>query len=244
MRSLNINRIQSPKFVYNLYDYQMTYHEEFARRGSKNPRNIEAFRKLFRFRKPREVIDIGAHIGFNVLEYACVSDKVYAFEPCSTTRTILKKNLKDNKITNVIVSGVALSDRVHNAGLVTFAHDGGNYLVDSSSNKSNVERVRAHTLDSVLFGTCSKLDFIKIDVEGHELQVVMGGSTLIQLFHPVIETEMIPSNIARYKYTRDDLFRTMTKWGYKPFNNLLKPVEDINRCMGDAFWVHQDFYKS
>lgn len=117
------------------------------------------------------VLDIGANIGFySLLMSRMVGDsgKVYAFEPEPRNFEILQKNIALNKITNVIVSNLALSDKVGKSFMELSSDSGQHRLSDSG-----VE-IQTTTIDEYFKDT--KIDFIKMDAEGSEGKILKGMS--------------------------------------------------------------------
>ena len=129
------------------------------------------------------ILDIGAHIGLMSTVFGKKvgpSGKVFAFEPTPTTVSTLKHTIAINDLANVSVEPFALSDQI---GKLTFyisdnAVDNSNSLV----NNHRVDRaekgieVDVYTVDNfVKDRNISKVDFMKIDVEGAELRVLKGA---------------------------------------------------------------------
>lgn len=126
--------------------------------------------------------DVGANGGSVARRLARHFARVVAFEPCAESFADLARDLPD-RITAV---PQALSDE---AGTVTLsetvsgsAHGElvtGDSLRYSWGDPTGERQVEATTLDAAAarFGTP---DFVKIDTEGHELRVVLGGMDLLQ----------------------------------------------------------------
>ena len=58
------------------------------------------------------VIEAGAHIGTHTLKLALLSKKVYCFEPLTQSYELLKENIENNLIDNIILSNYGLSDKI------------------------------------------------------------------------------------------------------------------------------------
>jgi FkbM family methyltransferase len=160
------------------------------------------------------VIDIGAFIGTHTMALSDISKKgngkVYAFEPQPWACLNIKENLKKNKIKNVKVYNIALSDKI---GTIQFCSDstGGSSICTERSKKlnswNNVYNVKMKPLDKYNF---KNISIIKIDVEGHELSVLNGAINTIKLNKPKILIEVWN----RPKRLRD-FFDFMRKINYK-----------------------------
>lgn len=131
------------------------------------------------------VYDIGAHVGFYTLlaaETVGPDGKVIAFEPLPNNIAYLKKHLILNEINNVIVFETAVSEQ---SGTDTFEE------MDSNSEgrlspKGNL-KVKVVALDElILSGEIPPPDYMKIDVEGAELSVLLGSKRMLLRHHPTI----------------------------------------------------------
>jgi FkbM family methyltransferase len=60
----------------------------------------------------------------------------------------------------------------------------------------------------------TRLDFVKIDVEGGELHVLRGGQQTIETYRPTMLIEIEARHTARYEYSADDVVEWLTRRGY------------------------------
>ena len=143
-------------------------------------------------------IDIGAHKGaytYWMSRYTGADGNVFAFEPQPSLYNQLNKILDNSKINNVHVELLALSSiKGENTLLMpgkktspsASIHD--KKLDDGISKKITVKTT---TLDDYFCGRNQiPVHFIKCDVEGHELEVLMSGQKLIKKFQPIIILEL------------------------------------------------------
>jgi len=146
---------------------------------------IELFHKILR--EGMVFLDIGAHIGYYTLQTAVrVGSKgeVHAFEPVSITFTHLKKNILLNKLTNVFANRYIVHDHCGRERI--FINDerntGISSVVKASGNiPRRVETVECITIDEYINQKrLSKIDVVKIDVEGNELSVLKGMKRLLE----------------------------------------------------------------
>jgi FkbM family methyltransferase len=133
---------------------------------------------LFSYLKPGAVcLDVGANLGFFSLELASrlkARGRVLAFEPHPFLCDLMRRTIFINDIADrVAVYEFGLSDRDGAADFYyPHAHLGGGGLGADSQAASTVQSA-VHRLDTVLPpGTA--VDLVKIDVEGHELDVLRG----------------------------------------------------------------------
>jgi FkbM family methyltransferase len=137
------------------------------------------------------VIDAGANIGvFSALAATLAPHgKIYAFEPAQSTFNVLKENIKS--YTNVTAVQICLGDKVEQEAEFAIENSTGigNSLVKSGLVKGDWEKVRTSvtTVDTIVRErNLTRIDFIKIDTEGYEIQILMGAAATIKKFHPTL----------------------------------------------------------
>jgi FkbM family methyltransferase len=146
-------------------------------------------------------IDVGANVGAHTLLLAKLvapHGRVYAFEPGPPIHARLERNVQLNpEIASVIVvERLGLSDRPGVLCLNEESHNRGNaHLLDEDG-----VRVDVVTLDSYFAQrpVRSPISFIKIDVEGMELEVLRGARELLVRHRPAVYFETMPGSRARY----------------------------------------------
>lgn len=135
------------------------------------------------------VIDCGAHIGrYSVIMAREVgnSGTVYAIEPYAVSFTLLSENIKNNLINNVHIFQNLLFSKVKDCYFyIKDNFPGGNSIFNVTEKKISMRTI---TLDILLNGI-KNINFIKIDVEGGELDVIKGGLNIITRDKPIIYFE-------------------------------------------------------
>lgn len=152
--------------------------------------------------KPGHIFfDIGANIGvFTLLAAKRVgSGRVYAFEPSKLHLEKLYVNLKLNNFTNIIVNPFGLSNvsgnrdlyipagqgPLRNTGMASF------YPVEADSKNYVLEKIFTMRLDDyVESNDINKIDAIKIDVEGAEMDILEGAKITLKRFRPIVMMEV------------------------------------------------------
>jgi len=136
------------------------------------------------------VVEVGANIGSHTVHLAQLAGPngvVWAFEPQRLVFQILASNMAINSLYNVHCEQKCVSDVPGTIKVPVFdteqVNNWGGLPLEHSTEGEPVEAI---TLDSLNLPRC---DFLKIDVEGMELQVLKGGEKLIDTFHPVIYAE-------------------------------------------------------
>lgn len=128
--------------------------------------------------------DIGANVGYYsmlVSKLAGPSGKVFAFEPLPANIEFLKQHISLNSADNVSLEPVALSDK---AGVVRFSF-GANRAEGHIGEDGDIE-VRTITLDEFVADKQIGPTVVKMDVEGAEQQVFIGGAETFETYHPLI----------------------------------------------------------
>jgi FkbM family methyltransferase len=161
-------------------------------------------------KKSRIALDIGAHAGSHSIVYATLNNnlRVYAFEPQKKMFDLLKFNVKNHNSLNIEVFNCAVGHKLGITTLDTKIHEPEgdvdlSYDPNTSSNLGGVgfgpggESVNVVSIDSLQLEIC---DFIKIDVEGAENLVILGGHATIKRFRPLIffesnHTKMTPETL-------------------------------------------------
>ena len=143
------------------------------------------------------IIDAGANIGvFSLFALHLSPDsKIYAFEPTTKIFNIFQKTIAENNLFNHIhLFNIALGDEDKKVMLMK-SQEGlevGNIIADSNALIKErffvgSEEISMMTLDKfVQKNNIKKVDFIKIDTEGYEKQIIAGAKEVIKEFSPVI----------------------------------------------------------
>jgi FkbM family methyltransferase len=132
----------------------------------------------------RVSFDVGANWGQYAGALRPVSASVVACEPIPQLARFLRRSYRDG----VRVEQVALSNRNGEAEFLV-EKDWGRSSLNGSGNRNGLRRlaVRLETLDSI---AASPVGFIKIDVEGHEEEVILGAEEVIARDLPVLLIEI------------------------------------------------------
>jgi FkbM family methyltransferase len=137
------------------------------------------------------VIDIGANIGAHTLRFCNLVGKtghVYAFEPTSYAFLKLKRNLSLNYYPQASAINVALSDENLASREIRFRSS----WKTNGKNVINTDHVEFIRLDD----WCDKhsvdnIGLIKIDVDGNEFPILVGGLVLIKRCKPLLIMEAV-----------------------------------------------------
>jgi FkbM family methyltransferase len=149
------------------------------------------------------VLDIGANKGlycFWMMRAVGPSGHVIAFEPQPEMRNGIERQKLRFDWSNLRVMNVALSDLDGEMNLSRQRIGDGSATLEVTRRRSTDETldVKVAKLDTIADETFSKLKFIKCDVEGHELNVFLGGAQTIRRHRPVVHSR-VPLQIKEHR---------------------------------------------
>ncbi len=126
------------------------------------------------------IIDVGAHVGLFVLK-SSKAKLILAIEPFDYSYELLLQNIYDNKLKNVEVRRTAVSNYEGKANLVI-----GKSSLAPSIKKTGLGRsVSVTTLDKLVKDLgVDRVNFVKINAEGAELEILKGMGMIIDRFSP------------------------------------------------------------
>ncbi|GED71101.1 hypothetical protein BRE01_48030 [Brevibacillus reuszeri] len=146
-------------------------------------------------------LDIGANLGTIslALSYLASAGKVYAFEPSSVNYSFLTKTLEENHIQNVESVPLGVFDRNGTIEFCEVDRGGGWSFIASEATSAATNTITCTRLDDwVADNQLSRIDLIKIDVEGSEVQALAGAIQTLQHFDPDLVIEFNPDNLRGY----------------------------------------------
>ena len=199
------------------------------------------------------VFDVGAHSGqyAKLFARAAAEGRVYAFEPGSYARSILRTVVWARGLANVAVLPMALgaaagldilSVPVKGRGSFGFglAHLG---TPQERWEAVAQELVSLTTLDAVAATLAlDRLDFVKADIEGWELSLLRGGERTLRRFRPRLLIELSGEHLARAGDRLDDAFAFLAGLNYAAFE--LAPGGDLCPVAaphdGDFWFISRD----
>lgn len=206
---------------------------------------------------PRDgvIIDVGAHAGQHSKLFARMAPegRVYAFEPGAYARSILNIVVAFRRISNVSIVDTGLSDStsvetlhipLKRHGSIGF---GLSHIGAGTDGRATVtEEIRLTTLD--IFARengLSRLDFIKVDIEGWEAHFLRGAKETIARFRPSLLLEVVVSSLKRAGSTEAEIFDALLPLGYVAFETFehagytLRPVSGFEGA-ADYLFVPQE----
>jgi FkbM family methyltransferase len=154
------------------------------------------------------VYDVGAFQGLLTLFFASRAGAVVCFEPNTQNRKRLIENLMLNRIEDVKVLNVGVGSRRETRRMVASPLMPGGASVEGeavegllqSGWKTVVEEISIVTLDEeIARASLPAPDFIKIDIEGWEIEALRGSRHTLELYKPALFLEMHGETIREKK---------------------------------------------
>jgi FkbM family methyltransferase len=193
--------------------------------------------------------DIGANVGqYTLLAAQAVGPKgfVFAVEPEARNFARLQRNVELNGFHNVDARRLAVSESCGKAELyvAVVGRDRTNSGEHSLRprpvwSRSDVTAVDTVTLDRIFEGA-SRLDMIKIDVEGAELMVLRGACETLRRLRPQIVIEAEERNVQAFGYSTRELKQMLAFHGYDlyrienrglaGFNLSRTTIDEVEHC--------------
>lgn len=167
------------------------------------------------------VIDAGANVGqYSMLAATAVgpSGAVHSFEPVPATFARLREHITENGLTDVHLNRAALwnEDTTVTLGMPPdMTNNAGAYSIRAGNDQTSMIEAPGIRLDTYAEKQgLSRVDVIKMDIEGGEPFAISGGMVLIEKFHPIILMEVCRANLIRMGSTPAELWTKLSKLGY------------------------------
>jgi len=167
--------------------------------------------------------DIGANVGFlTVLAARLVGQqgKVYAFEPVPSNAAYVRRNAEANHFEQVHVIEKAASNASGTGVLNLAKYSGGAALalanVEAPPDADGTLQVEIVTIDGLIDqGVLRPPDVVKIDVEGAELEVLMGMEATLKQYRPVVIVELDGANASSLQRKQSTNEQWLSSHGYR-----------------------------
>ncbi|MGI0483406.1 FkbM family methyltransferase [Geminocystis sp. CENA526] len=200
---------------------------------------FEAEMELWRtqIRLGMTVIDVGANVGvytFSAAQRVGETGKVISIGPFKNCVSCLQETSRINKLPWVKIYEAAASDYCGSAKLSLHNASELNEVISDnspSSDSAQTVTIECLTLDSLMeTENLTRVDWLKIDAEGHEIKVLQGAETLLTQFKPNI----IYENIGGVHRSNGDVTEYLKSKGYqiysyRPYVQELVPMTNLNQ---------------
>lgn len=181
------------------------------------------------------ILDIGAHIGLYSVILANLtgeSGKVYCFEPTPSTFKVLNKTIELNKLKNVMPINCAISNTSEKIRLNLTTENGegsnSNSIVNFGTFQNSIE-IDAYSIDDFRFAHQLKIDVLKIDVEGIELNALKGARQTFLIDRPKGVLALHPENILQFGHTLEEIWEILLEYKMSVFFKS-SPITKIDFC--------------
>ena len=158
--------------------------------------------------------DCGANQGFYTIPVAASNKncKIIAFEPSIQEMDYLNQNISLNNLKNVETSFLGIGDK---EGTFKFKNDNleknstkGGLIVEDENKTDGIKVIEVTTLDKFVNDrkkdiSLDKRLFIKIDLEGYDINAIYGSKDIINSYHTVLLVEFSKMAIASKIYSRN-----------------------------------------
>jgi len=153
------------------------------------------------------VIDIGAHIGLFALfaSQFCKNGKIFCFEPIKENYEELLKNIEINNIQNIIPFNYAVSSKTEKIKIYLNDDESGHSMFLENSDYIEVDSI---SIDDIFKNnSIEKCDFLKLDCEGAEYEIIelLSKNYLQKIKKSVIEYHMFDTKPHLLKKLQDTL---------------------------------------
>jgi FkbM family methyltransferase len=195
---------------------------------SAHTRNELAMLKTL-IRKGDNIIDIGAHIGTFSIPFAKFNNglgKIFSFEADADNYDLLRMNISENCLDNVIMPIHAVVHDIKlaftrlkpcndNSAMYCFLPDLDSSNIDTSAiDVINIDEWYEHNENK------TEIAFIKIDVEGSEMAVLSSCKRIIGKYNPLLYIEINRTALDRFKCAVDEIEVALKSFGYHFFRNI------------------------
>ena len=163
------------------------------------------------------VLDVGANIGYYSILFSKLvghTGKVFCFEPTEHYSDVLKMNLEANNIQNAEIFKIGLSNKnqeleIQIGNSSATLHSPGNQALKSQ------ELIKLTSFDAFIKQyNIQKIDFIKIDIDGHEPFFFEGAWKTLEEYTPIILLEVNHLNYLEAGFTAWDFYDLLKKKNY------------------------------
>lgn len=198
--------------------------EARRRRGNWDKRVYLSF-----VRRGNIVLDIGANFGAHTIilsHLAGPKGKVLAFEPVVDSFEALRDNvLRRSRFPNISIFQLAVGDPASSEEVALIRVPGDDFgqasmaiqSAGSWASQPDIHEYRAPITrvdDDVTVQRLSRIDFVKIDVEGGEFGVLKGAARTLSRHHPLIYCEVYEAWATSFGYTPAELLELVASLGY------------------------------
>jgi len=209
------------KLVHNWYLPEEDMHfEQYLLNQDKNYQFVQRLESLKFVDSFNLAIDIGACVGFWAKDLCKIFNEVICFEPYKASADCLEQNL--NYYKNYKLYRTALSSNEHGTKRFFFNKEsiGGNSFEEEGGSFKNFIDIPKTTLDSF---NLKNVNYIKMDVQFHELEVLKGATKTLTDNDPILCIECAQRNEKEINYT-NEIKKYLKELKYSIVGNSVKEI--------------------
>jgi len=238
-----------PRSLYRLpagYDLWLNYtgyiDKQIISKGEFEPASTRAIKRFVK--KGDVVIDVGANIGYYTVllsKLVGASGKVIAFEPTRHFGDVLRRNIEANRLSNVEVVNFGLSNKTQDL------------LIDIGPSSATLhspagfDAIISHEIISlttlnefVKQDLPGKIDFIKMDIDGHEPLFFEGAWDALEKYSPIVIFEVSHLHYLEAGVSAWDFYDLVRSKGYnffyeEDFTEIATREDFLRRCANFAY---------
>jgi FkbM family methyltransferase len=189
------------------------------------------------------IFDIGSNISSTALFFSKTNTQnaqIFTFEPHKTTYLRGLQNIKLNQANNIFTHNFGLGDKKDTFKLyeVDKRNPGMNRIIEAENAYPFIDISIVKLDDFIEENGINRLDFMKIDVEGFEYQVIKGGENALKTLKPTLFIELDDNNLRANGKSAVELMHLLKSLGYSKILNAnsLNPIDaqfDFTNCHFD-----------
>jgi FkbM family methyltransferase len=217
-------------FLKERIDYQLTRYPRLYLAVDRYSPGINWDKRIYLsfIRRGDTVLDVGANVGAHTVFFSHLvrgEGRVFAFEPLADNLVALKETIGHrSRFPNISVFDVAIGNSTNGSAVLRVpgsdstkaslaVHSAGSWSEGSSLREYSVRVASLDSLEPVR--SLAGIDFVKIDVEGGELDVLKGGARILSKLQPLIYCEVFGKWTESFGYAPPALFAFVRSLGYR-----------------------------
>lgn len=216
--------------------------KQIVSRGEFEPASTRAIEHFVK--RGDVVIDVGANIGYyTVLISKLVgsSGKVIAFEPTRHFADVLRRNIQANRLSNVEVVNFGLSNKTQDLLIDIGPSSATLHSPEGFDAIISHENISLTTLNEFLKQRPpGKIDFIKMDIDGHEPLFFEGAWETLEKYSPIVIFEVSHLHYLEAGFSAWEFYDLVRSKGYKffyeeDFTEIVSREDFLRRCANFAY---------
>ncbi len=156
------------------------------------------------------LVDVGGNIGSFFCQFINKCNIIYVFEPVPRLYKVIQDSITNNNSHKVQLISKAVGDL---PGIVKMLDNNNSNVVSDYEEVEDSIDITVTTLDKELV-TVPRIDFLKIDVEGYEFQVLEGARSIIRKHMPALLIEVHPGFLLKYNKSHVQIIDFLEDYNY------------------------------